>query len=351
MKIMIGESFLLSLLPGHLVPFLHRLPRVPVSSMCFQILDLSLLGGGGIKRDVWVLDESKLPCLGKVGKNNKFCVKACLSNKSHCGTGRHSSKFEVDPDQAYIRVMENLVFMSLSLNLCSLLDSQRAKLMSIKQVPADWENNFKKVSEGLMVDWLEGDDEELSFAEDGEHPTSEGLLSPGSANFKTGIFDIAPTFSFESTASGDAGNESEEEILGPDWRTQKVEKRLEGLKSKLARLFLDIETSYTVLVTDLSNLHARVKQLATQVGVSKSNSKESQTTIYGNLQQFWLWGSFLDEARAKLENHFNYISSGQENLQAQVDGFTEEMSELQGVTSHLETWSINVNQSIEMFNK
>jgi hypothetical protein len=35
--------------------------------------------------------------------------------------------------------------------------------MSIKQVPADWENNFKKVSEGLMVDWLEGDDEELSY--------------------------------------------------------------------------------------------------------------------------------------------------------------------------------------------
>ena len=137
----------------------------------------------------------------------------------------------------------------------------------------------------------------------------------------------------------------------PKTRILKIERRLEGLKSKLTRPFLDIETSYTVLFTDLSNLHARVKQLVTQVGNPNANSKESQSSIFGNLQQLWMRGNVLDESRAKLESRCNNLASGQENLQNQVDGIAEEWSELQGITSHLETWSSGVKKSIEMFNK
>jgi hypothetical protein len=87
--------------------------------------------------------------------------------------------------------------------------------------------------------------------QDSKSQTSE-LLSLSTSKIKSSIFDIMPTFSFESTTSeaqlADQDNVMEGQIL-------KVENRLESLKSKLARPFLDIETSFTVLVSDLGNLH------------------------------------------------------------------------------------------------
>jgi hypothetical protein len=94
------------------------------------MLVLSFLGG--IKCEVWVLDEEVRPCLGKVGNNNKFCSKHCQEGVSHCGTGRHAAKFAVAPNTAYIRITGNQVFKTLTMDLShELATCQVAKLTSV----------------------------------------------------------------------------------------------------------------------------------------------------------------------------------------------------------------------------
>jgi hypothetical protein len=63
----------------------------------------------------------------------------------------------------------------------------------------------------------------------------------------------------------------------------------------------------------------------------------------------WLKGNFLDESRSKLELHFNRLASNQENFQMQLDSISEELAELQGFTTQLDSWSQSVNRSMETF--
>jgi hypothetical protein len=172
------------------------------------------------------------------------------------------------------------------------------------------------------------------------------LLSP-SATKRSGIFDIVPKISFESTTS----EELEDGIDLLDHCLGKMESCLEGLKPKLARPFLDIETSYNILVTDLSNLHSRLKNVVLQMGVQKDGNKDLHSTVFGSIHELRLRGYFLDEARAKLESIFSQLASSQSNLQAQVDSLSDEVAELQGITSQLESWSNSVDKSVEIFHK
>lgn len=157
----------------------------------------SVIAGGGIKREVWILDEAKRFCLGKVGNNNKFCIKICAEGKNHCGTGHHSSKFKVLPYTAYIKIMDNQVFKAPTLSLSLLSDLQRAKLISYTQLPAEWEVDFKRISEGTRPEWLDEYEEALSVGDQDSISQDLELLSPSASKFKSGIFDILPTFNFE----------------------------------------------------------------------------------------------------------------------------------------------------------
>jgi hypothetical protein len=106
-----------------------------------------------------------------------------------------------------------------------------------------------------------------------------------------------------------------------------------------------------VLVADLANLHDKVKSLSLQVGSPKQNVKDLPPTIFQGLHQMWLCGNFLDESRAKLETQFNHLTSSYQNIQLQVDTISEELSEIQGITTHLESWCTTVNKLLETFHK
>jgi hypothetical protein len=76
----------------------------PLPRWSLLVSFLQVPGGGGGKRDLWVIDADKSPCLGKVGaNNNKFCVKPRLEGLLHCGKGRHSVKFQPTKNVAYIK--------------------------------------------------------------------------------------------------------------------------------------------------------------------------------------------------------------------------------------------------------
>jgi len=86
--------------------------------------------------------------------NNKFCIKECVEGKNHCGVNRHSSKFEVVPDTAYIWATDNQVVSAPSLDLISLSQAQRAELLSASMSATDWEACFQAIQMGETPEWL-----------------------------------------------------------------------------------------------------------------------------------------------------------------------------------------------------
>jgi hypothetical protein len=56
----------------------------------------SVAGGGGAKRQLWILpNDGTSVCFGKVGLNNKICVKECIEDKTHCGVNHHGQKLKL----------------------------------------------------------------------------------------------------------------------------------------------------------------------------------------------------------------------------------------------------------------
>jgi hypothetical protein len=218
----------------------------------------STLTGGGSKKFLWVFPEDKPLCLGKVG-TSKFCVKE-KGECGTCGTARHSSKFTIDAEGAYIHSTDNQIHCSPVLPVDAFSPTQRAKLLSVSFTVNDWEKIFMDIKSGVLPDWLaEREAEESAAAAE----PAISLLSPSNSNNKQGIYDILPSFSQDSASS------EERAELDSDMRIEKVKGQLKSLRSKLTRPFLDIEVSYTLIMTDLKTVHSRVEQCATSLGIDK----------------------------------------------------------------------------------
>jgi hypothetical protein len=284
---------------GSFTPLSSSLSRAPaplssrssVSSGEFNVNAFSTVGaviaggGGGAKREIWIFEGSKRPCLGKVG-NAKFCVKECERDTTFCGTGRHVSKFSVNKDGAYIHVTENQVYCDPCLDLSVLFEGQRAKLMSMTQTAADWDRDIKNISKGQFPAWLENNDStEKVHVLDAEDQASLNLLSPMASEVKQGIFEMFPSFSFESETSNDSKEGSEEfEENETLLRISKLEKRLLQLRAKLTRPFTDIEASYTVLISDIQRIHGRLKSVMTMMGTAQTSDGTGYSTVWSALQ-------------------------------------------------------------------
>jgi hypothetical protein len=162
----------------------------------------ALLSGGGVKREVWFLEEGDLPCLGKVGVSNTFCIKPCEPGKPHCGTLRHGVKFPVSKNMAYIQASDTQMYCIPSLDLDLLSFSQQELLCQASFTPAEWGQFFKSVQGGNTPDWLIVD--EAINKKDADFPDNNEelhLLSPAATKFKHRAFEILPTFSYDSTVS------------------------------------------------------------------------------------------------------------------------------------------------------
>ena len=172
-------------------------------------------------------------CLGKVGLNNKFCVKECVEGRKHCGTGRHVAKYKVLEDAAYIRHTDNQVYASPSLDLKLLSDAQTAKLASMELSASDWEQLFADVRAGKFPSWLQQQEpEDDSMKDDELDQESFHLLSPVASKSKNGVFKIVPTFSFDSVNSETASQEDDQRP-NLDKKLAKLEGKVVSLKNKV----------------------------------------------------------------------------------------------------------------------
>jgi hypothetical protein len=144
----------------------------------FTSAGIAVAGGGGPKRELWVWEESNLPCLGKVGTHNKFCIKARLEGLLHCGTGRHSSKFQALKGKGYIRVTDNLAYSLPTLDLDQFSAAQQEKILRWSFQASDWETDIKAIAKGDFPEWFSEivDQDDVASAKDEQD--SVELLSP-----------------------------------------------------------------------------------------------------------------------------------------------------------------------------
>jgi uncharacterized protein YoxC len=313
------------------------------------------LTGGGAKRSVWVLEDGTSVCLGKVGINNKFCVKLCGVDDPHCGTARHSAKFAVGQNVAYIRFSDTQVHCTPVLPLDGFNQSQREKLLESTFTAAEWEAIFGSVQSGHLPEWLEElklKEMEVRSEEDDEHKPLQ-LLSPLASRDKHGVFDILPSFSFDSAGSSGKDEEGGDKNDGEDekWddtmgRLTKVETRLDSLKMKLTRPFLDIDASYSVLSADLSKVYDRVKSLTVAIGPIQRYEATASTI---NILSSKVKG--LEEFKSDILTRYNRIMSTLEECKDNLNATMEDLAEQQSNSSFLENWRVNTDRTLATFDK
>ena len=301
----------------------------------------------GSKRTLWVLSEdATTPCLGRVGINNKFCVKACLEEKSHCGVNRHASKFDVVPDTAYIRSTNNQVMSSPMLDLTHLFRVQRVRLLAASMSAADWEICFHRIQQGDLPDWLTEElEEEVFVRKDDSH--SMQLLSPVATKEKHGIFKIVPTFSFESTSSDeDKLDEDMDNLESTEGQVKKLKDKLLVLKGKLARPFFDIDASYNVLTSDLIKIHEKVKSVAGSIGTIRSSE-----TIGHWIDTIAMKIKALEDSKNSTVAKIVSLGSNQNALKDELNHTMEEVAEVQAWIQQSQSWMNVIDQTLEVFKK
>ena len=305
------------------------------------------VAGGGSKRQLWVFPtEGPDICLGKVGlNNNKFCVKECEEGKAHCGVNRHGQKFDIIPDTAYIRVSDNQVLSFPTMDLTPLSWAQRSKLLAATMSAADWDLCFQSIQACALPEWLldEGGGKENLKEDDGH---SFNLLSPVDTKEKHGIFKLVPTFSFDSEVTEDDKENLGTSVSTTEGRVKKLEDKLVVLKEKLARPFMDIDASYTVLTSDLVKLHDKVKQVAGTVGPIR-NSESVSHWIEAMTQRV----KSLEDFKSSAVTKFAGISSAVSSLKEDQNHVMEEVSELQALATQHQGWVSVTDQTLEVFRK
>jgi len=308
----------------------------------------ALLSGGGVKREVWFLEEGDLPCLGKVGASNKFCVKPCEPGKRHCGTLRHGLKYPVSKNTAYIQASDTQVYCIPSLDLDLLSDSQQELLRQASFSPAEWGQFFNSVQGGITPDWLIVD--EAINKKDAEFPDCNEelhLLSPVATKIKHGAFEILPTFSYDSTVSEeDNKNADEPTCLLIEDRMVKMESRLNRLKSKLTAPFLEIDASYAMVTSDLVKLHDKILSVSKVLGTHCS-----QESISSFVQKLVQQSKHLDNARSNMGDQICKIISEQEEVKSTLNTVVEELAELQAESAQTTSWISTADKTFNMFKR
>jgi hypothetical protein len=276
-------------------------------------------------------------------------VKPCDENKPHCGTGRHASKFLVGSNVAYIRANEHQVHCTPVLPLDGLNQVQRNKLCSMSFSSTEWESIFGSIQSGHLPEWLV-ELEDVLKAKDDEAEDIElnslQPLSPMASQDKHGVFDIVPTFSFDSTDVDELHEEKDSKPEDINVRMMKVEGKLVALKSKLSRPFLDIDASYSVLSADVHKVYDKIKSISIAIGpVQRLDSISA--VVKGLATKVALLEDFKSDALTR----FNRFTSTLEEVQDNVNGTTEEISELQSASSQFDVWMSNTDRLLTTYGK
>ena len=250
--------------------------------------------------------------------------------------GMPPSLFLVGPNVAYIRANEHQVHCTPVLPLDGLNQAQRDKLCSMAFTLTDWESIFGSIQSGHLPVWLV--ELENIQSEEEAVPDDLQLLTPMASRDKHGVFDIVPSFSFEST--GEEQFEEKEGISDDvDARLLKVEGRLISLKSKITRPFLDIDASYSALSADVHKLFDKIKLLTIAVGPI-----QRMDSVNASLKAVSSKVALLEEFKSDILTRFNRLSSNVEEIRDNVNGFMEDFTEQQSVTSQLSTWMSNTDK-------
>jgi len=243
------------------------------------------------------------------------------------------------------------VYQSPVLQLGSLSDVRLNLLQKKKQTAGTWAKDIAAIMEGNPPVWFGA---EVSVMPPDTSPplqASRGdttdLESPKASEQKHGIFELAPSFSFDS-ASSEATLHPNEPISLED-KVIKLQVHLNRLKDKLARPFTDIEASYLSLVSDLSNVNGRVKGLMESLG--KKNDENPYPSVWAALH-------ILSGDVSMLESYgsiaMSILRDSQDNTNQVVGDILdvkEEIAQVKLDLNHFSSWSASVEATIGVFQR
>ncbi len=86
---------------------------------------------------------------------------------------RHSSKFPILPDGAYIQVLDMAALCHPTLNLLSFNEIHCGKILCLTKMAVDWEKELNEILEGNLPDWYGSVKESLDFAD--KQPTTDAF--------------------------------------------------------------------------------------------------------------------------------------------------------------------------------
>jgi hypothetical protein len=195
-------------------------------------------------------------------------VKLCSAGRPHCGVIRHATKFSVGENTAYIHSTENQVLCHPCLSLATLSKGQVELIQGETFTQAEWDHLVEQVQLRVVPEWLK-----INAVQDAKSDAvvadqnDDPLLCPIATEEKQGVFEIIPSFSFDSVTSEEGLEKKEDKLhFSMEERLGKIELRLRTLKNKLTAPFLDINASYAILTSDVVKLHNKMKVISGFVG-------------------------------------------------------------------------------------
>jgi hypothetical protein len=267
------------------------------------------ISGGGPKRSLFHTSSiAKLDkvCLGLVG-SNKFCIKSCLEGSNSCGTGRHgSSKFSIAMNCFYIKHSDSQVHCQPVLDGSSLTLLQVEAVLDKTLSASEWSSAFTSILEGVYPDWWPSDviDEEISTLVHQNNFTLEKLsiLSPTRAGDNPSVFDFHPSLSFDSSESSDnPSNLGSRSLVTPTELLVYIEsmnRKFHKIRESWSKPFMDIESSYRLLVSDLQTLSDNTNILHSHIGKPTVIKGQPMSTIWEALDKL---GQALQEVESANE--------------------------------------------------
>lgn len=233
--------------------------------------------GGGLpnkKLLLWIPSGSQSFCFGCIGAS-KFCIKS-----DSCPVIAHKTKFTPKALHGYLQETDSRAFVDPSFNLTNLSSAQRLRLHGVSLSFQDWAELFTNLAANNPPKWLSFQDPSspknpTMVTTTFTSPPHDEILSPLAQVTQGSLLASVPTLSFDDSvdAIADDFNELDELSLSHVVHfIKKFRNHFSSLKQKWNKAFLEIDSSYGLLVHDLRELQTTTSLVVQDIGSPPADS-------------------------------------------------------------------------------
>jgi hypothetical protein len=245
------------------------------------------VGGSGKKRvGLLVSPHASDYCMGLIN-TTKFCTRKVGT----CVVATHASKkFHSEDFMGYVRDTDIRAWCQPALDVSSLNRAQVNRLQEIQLSVAEWIELFHQLKLGSTPKWLD-------IGEMGDVKQSDGLLvdttadagadlmSPFAHAQNGGLLNLIPALSFDDSVDSTTPDFSAEDLDPSEIAAYigKFRANFHSLKQKWMRAFMEIESSYGMVVNDLQKLNQLSTNHQQEIGLKPDQESSTNSTLWSNI--------------------------------------------------------------------